>query len=548
MLDKAVGLTLASFLLMLAFSAMPFATAQVNYDFELEAEYVDVFINKDGSVGITYEFHFINHGQLDGVDIGLPNEHYDLATAAAAVVIDGQSFTPAQIHTSPWIETGVAVEFTGQIRSLIEVPGQEFILMFTIRNERMVWENELVEGGVGVHFKPTWFSPDFQRGNTGYLRARIFFPPGFSNITEAVYLYNQPWDSIEFNSSLGLAMATWEADDIDLYQQADGYYNFGAGLPSAYVDKFYSETIWDRAGAVLASLGDFLCANICCLIPAILVTFVISYQLWWNKRKKDYFKPHMTVAGAGPRRGLTAPEAAIVLERPLDMVATMILFGMTRKGLVTAVPVGQGFKLVKNIGAKHDRAYERKFLEAIDDMGLVNPKALENLMTDLIRDVRQKLVGFDHDATKKYYGVICEKAWKQVQDAGTPGMVVGTLEEQNEWLMLDRDYDNRMNTFWVYHPVFMHRPMQSSKGAPINIQGVAQGYVARVKSTSNSLVSNIESFSAAVTGRTNKATNILGEAAKALTAMESGSAGGFKGGGGGGCACACACACAGGGR
>lgn len=50
-----------------------------------------------------------------------------------------------------------------------------------------------------------------------------------------------------------------------------------------------------------------------------------------EKRKLKYLKPTLSVEGHGIKRGLTAVEAAILLEQPLDQVLTMILFGLLKK-------------------------------------------------------------------------------------------------------------------------------------------------------------------------------------------------------------------------
>ena len=71
--------------------------------------------------------------------------------------------------------------------------------------------------------------------------------------------------------------------------------------------------------------------KVMCVLIAVVIFYLIRAE---EKRKTDYFEPILCVLGAGPRRDLTAVEAAVVLERPLDKVATMILFGLVRKNRV----------------------------------------------------------------------------------------------------------------------------------------------------------------------------------------------------------------------
>ena len=54
-----------------------------------------------------------------------------------------------------------------------------------------------------------------------------------------------------------------------------------------------------------------------------------------KRRKMQYLPPELAVEGTGVKRGLTAVEAAILLEAPLNKVMTMILFGLLKKGIIT---------------------------------------------------------------------------------------------------------------------------------------------------------------------------------------------------------------------
>ena len=45
----------------------------------------------------------------------------------------------------------------------------------------------------------------------------------------------------------------------------------------------------------------------------------------------QYLPPKISIEGHGIKRGLTAVEAAIVMEQPMDKVLTMILFGVIKK-------------------------------------------------------------------------------------------------------------------------------------------------------------------------------------------------------------------------
>ena len=56
-----------------------------------------------------------------------------------------------------------------------------------------------------------------------------------------------------------------------------------------------------------------------------------------KKRKLQYLPPKVSIEGHGIKRGLTAVEAAMLLEQPLDKVLTMILFAVVKKGAAEVV-------------------------------------------------------------------------------------------------------------------------------------------------------------------------------------------------------------------
>ena len=51
-----------------------------------------------------------------------------------------------------------------------------------------------------------------------------------------------------------------------------------------------------------------------------------------SKRKLQYLPPKISIEGNGIKRGLTAVEAAVLMEQPMDKILTMILFAAIKKG------------------------------------------------------------------------------------------------------------------------------------------------------------------------------------------------------------------------
>jgi hypothetical protein len=160
-----------------------------------------------------------------------------------------------------------------------------------------------------------------------------------------------------------------------------------------------------------------------------------------------------------------------------------------------------------------------------------------------------------------------ERAWQQIEAAGTPEVKSQLYNEALEWTMLDKNYEQRTSTVFV-GPIFLpiwwgnfdpgYRPAPAVAGAPHAVPAASGGrsaasipgaafaasVVTGVKGFSSHVLGNLGSFTSGVTTRTNPAP-------LASSAARGHWSGGGVGGGHCACACACAgcaCACAGGGR
>lgn len=548
-LTKRVSIVLiAAIVILTTFTAMSLASepaAALDYNFAVRSEHVDVHILKDGSIDIDYTIKFVNYGDMDGVDIGLPNQHYDKSSAKAHIEVGGTRYNPSVIKKSPNLDIGLAVEFNAQTQSAISAHGTEFTLYFHVNNPHMVYLNELKSGTVGIRFKATWFDPSYQSGNTEDLRIRIYCPPGVTNTSEVIYLKDRPWDEIATDAGSGLIYATWQANNVNPSDQEGDTYDVGLGVPKQYVDTYYEHDVWEELSDLFYNAQAFCCTMAPLAVFAVIFILIVVFVTYSkHKRAKDYFEPKLSVAGAGPRRDLTAVEAAIVLERPLEVVATMILFGLINKGKVKVLSDSSPQKLQK-LSEVGEYPYETEYLASIRSDNQVNRTMLKDGMINLIRATEKKMEGFDVNATKDYYKSICENAWGQVKGAKTPEEFSKGLSDNNEWMMLDKRYEKRMSTVhtglgFVWVPVPYHHdyygPAAASSGPNISPQQMAHNYMNSVKSSSRGMVSSIKGMASEVTSVTNP------------VPISSHSGWGGGGGGGGGCACACACACAGGGR
>ena len=544
---KATGHWALLFVLLLsAVLLVPAALAQ-DYSFRVPENRVDVYINNDGTVDLIYDITFVpdlGSHPIDAVDIGLPNDSYDIANMRAS--IDGVPL--ADIEESPYVKPGVAVELGAHAIP----PGQRGTLHFEATVEDLIYQDSKDEEYASFEFAPTWFGSDFVHGPTR-LDVRFHLPPGV--ISEEPRYHETEFTEAYFEDDR--VVYHWLKEDA----RGDQKYVFGVSFPKKYL----AEGVVQKAPAFAFNFGA------CCTSPFV---WIFAFVGGWilisilgsraqKRRRLKYLPPTLAVEGTGVKRGLTAVEAAILLEAPLDKVLSMILFGLVKKGAlivesekplrVTRVePPPKGVKLWY---------YERRFLEAIDDKGRPSEKLLRELMIDLIGDVNKKLTGFSLDETKAYYKDIAARAWQQVEAADTPEVLGERWGEGLEWTMLDEDWDDRTRRvfhdrpvvmpswWWYYRPWATStgtarsatpRPMPSGSSRPVSLPTLpgaafANTVVTSIEGAANSVVGSIEKFTSGVTETTNPPPRSSG------------------GSSGGGCACACACAgcacaCAGGGR
>jgi hypothetical protein len=493
-------------------------TGDLDYSFSLEREEVLVTVLKDGSVDIDYTFDFVNYGELDGIDVGLPNNWYDEDSAWAYVEVDGKRYDPDKIHKSPYVSVGLAVEFTDRCRRAVEKgDATPFSVRFHVNQPHMVYKNELQKGTVGIRFRPTWFDPDFQEGPTQELVVRVVLPPGHTDLNTTYPIKGSPWDS-SYVTTEDRLMVTWVFGKVQPTSQSDGIYDVGVAFPKDRVNTFFE----DDKGSTFRSLGEFCFVLWPVWLAAVSFLMVfVGIKVSEKTRKEEYFDPELCVEGASARRDLTAVEAAIVLEVPIDRVGTMVLFGLERKGIVE-IDIEEEPIRVEKLADVGEYMYETRFLSAIRSDGEISKKVLKKVMVKLVDEVEEKMKGFGLEQTRTYYRAIVDRAWKEVETTGTVDDMSSLLKEKNEWLMLDDDYTDHMGTIHVVYG--------ASSGTPVaainDVRGIAKGYVDRVRSTSSNLVKDVKSLTTDVTSVTHPPP--------------------VSSGGGGGCACACACA--GGGR
>ncbi len=557
---KRIAILLLVFVIL---SFVPRSALAQSYSFEIPVMVVDVFFNEDGTTSILYSITFTNDVSghpIDYVDLGLPTPRYDEGSITADV--DGVSVYDISSSgfqgDGPGVDAGVAIG----LGSETILPGQTGTVHVYIPDveSKLQYDTEGDQYASAV-FAPAWFQT--VHGTTD-LTVTFHLPPGVQP-EEPRWHAAPPGFSSEPTTGFdeqGRITYTWHNPNVTLNRK----YDLGASFPLAYVPQ---ETIY-RPG-ILETVGidpdDFYGFAFCCGIAGFIVLISAVSVRASQKRKLQYLPPKVSIEGHGIKRGLTAVEAAILLEQPLDKVLTMILFATVKKG-AAEVTATEPLK-IKALTPEPQglQPYEQQFIKAMtkEDKKVVR-KDLQEMMIDLVKAVAGKMKGFSRRETIEYYKDIVQRAWAQVEAAATPEVKSEKFAETMEWTMLDRDYDDRTRRTFQQGPVFVptwwgrYDPsfprsapassgpvgMPSSKGGGLSLPTLpgatfAASVVRGVENFSGNVVGNIGEFTGAITNKTNPVP----------VSTSSGRSSG--GGGGGGCACACACAgcacaCAGGGR
>jgi len=333
------------------------------------------------------------------------------------------------------------------------------------------------------------------------------------------------------------------------------------------------------------------------LISLPLVVVLIGVNEWLlGKRKMHYMPPIAQVEGGGIKRGLTAPEAAVLLELPIAKVLSLVIFGMLKKGVLRqvsadplSVNVDEAFQLKSNDLLTDEKARTQFYRDAGQKKGIVvnayeqpflfllekNPgKAVKDMdfgvpVRQLIEGAAGRMAGFNLRETQDYYRSIIKRAAEQAAAIGDIPQREATVDKNFEWILMDDNYPTVFGG-WPYRPIWMRGAPMSMPGpsaAPSSVpsipgqttfKDVAASFSGWAENTMGSMASAIGPGSLGA-GQSaggfldlSGADHVTGEIFSSLAqASTSGGGGGFSGGGGCACACAgcaCACACAGGGR
>jgi len=514
------------FVLFISFSSIHLVYGSGTY--HIEKQWIKIWINKNGTIDLLYNLTFVcDTGDFRWIEIGQPNGDF---TILSCVDQYNHSLTATKKIVGDW--AGATINFE------VLLPGQKIMTILLTNVDRMVWEDEMNPGNVSMMFTPSWW-PDAWIND---LKIAVVLPEGVGK-NETLHGENK-WNNLFSDpQEEGKLVAYWNQSNLP----PDTKFPIATSFPSGYVDNWYSKSPWDWLGGVLTSL----------VLPVVAISIfaVAAVVLFRNLRRFPYSKPGFSMEALGIRKGLTAVEAATLLDVNPRRILTMILFGLMRKEAVTIVETKPKLRLqvVSTAGLRY---YEDWFIDAIvfqSRVGTLSDKGLSSLILKLLREVDKKVKYYCRTDTVKYYQKTVEKAWNQVRKAGTPEVKAEVFNEELEWLMMAPRFKSRVKRtfrrgeeipvqsswwlpYWTTHYAPSH--VRGAEGKPVTAESLpgvqfANAAVTTIESTVGRIVTNVEAFSKSLIPVTPSSE------AKASSERAPVSRGGCV------CACAsCACACA----
>jgi hypothetical protein len=521
-----------------------------DYYFKVNELQAEVTVRQDAKVEIRYAITFTPQAgshAVDIVDIGMPNEHYDLGSARATIAGAPLSV----IRDSEYVKPGVEVHLGGEEIA----PGQTRTLEFSILVSRLIFADSDDSRFASLQFKSTWYDGKYVSGNAERIGIRFNLPPGSKPEDVKYHAFGRsdypPSETLYENGRVSYRWL-WEN------RPATIPYAVGASFPKNLVAGVAVPSGPSILKTLFMAVFAFI-AFVLSLAPVWIIVLIIVFAVRGSrKRLQRYLPPRVGIESAGIKRGLAPAEAALLQELPLAKVLLLVIFGLLKKDKLVIKEAAAGdfrFHELEKEGLELQE-YEKDFIAAIDKDQRLDKAALRRMFTAMIAALEKKMAGFSRRETNQYFQSIMNKAWEQVK--GCPReKLPGELDETLEWLALDPEFENKLDPIagdMVFLPGnrdhwYRYFPQRTSAGGGSAVPG--KGFGQTVSNAASQLVGSLQVFSGALLGDGAAFTSAITRVTNPPPVPSRGSSGGHSGGGGCACACACAgcaCACAGGGR
>jgi hypothetical protein len=517
--------------------------AEQQYSFRVPLAQMVVTVERDASVRIVYDITFHNNPgahPIDIVDIGMPHAGYRLSDISAS--LDGRPLR--DIRPSTEVKPGVEVHLDG---SAI-MPGRQGTLHVGFAMPGMVYQDTTRKDYASLEITPTWFGDQYVNGTT-HLQVAIVLPKSVK--PDEVLHQGLPFQQKAITNEGTMVGWDWPATRLI------GPHKVGVSFPKRDLERVVTITPWGllmrwfsesiRARLIVggifvvlfgllffrfsggtgvsvfvvlsAAAGvAFVVSPLAELLSLPLVAVLIGINEWYlAHRKQGYMPPIAQVEGGGIKRGLTAPEAAALLEMPLAKVLSLVVFGLLKKGVLQQVQpdplvvevdkdfqfnfvpgtvgeqtpnpgpsnpsgqspeVGQGpepggtaedqrTKFYREAGQKRAiavHAYEFPFLFLLQHNAGKPVKEIDfsTAMRLLLEGTAARMKGFDLRQTQEYYRSIVHHATEQAAAIGDIPQRQQQVDRNFEWILMDDNYPTVFT--WPYQPMWT-RGFGSSGGS-----------------------------------------------------------------------------------
>lgn len=227
------------------------------------------------------------------------------------------------------------------------------------------------------------------------------------------------------------------------------------------------------------------------MIAEMFQILMVTIRRLFGRRTQPYQPAIARIEGGGIKRGLTPPEAAVLLGKPLNVTLTLVIFEMLRKGFlrqVNAMPMvvevseafrtrGSGLsaqargeqrrKAAQTINAAL-QTYEDPFLELIESQPSTPVTNLDFgvAVQPLVRFVAGRVGGFNLEETRAYYRLIIDRAPREARSDGRLTFERQKVFDRNfGWVLLGEDFVSVLDQAdYSYVPVWL-RSEKGSEGA-----------------------------------------------------------------------------------
>ena len=215
------------------------------------------------------------------------------------------------------------------------------------------------------------------------------------------------------------------------------------------------------------------------LAPFALIPLLVLNEKSLKRRHKAYLPAIAQVEGGGIKRGLTAPESAVLLEMPLSKVLTLVMFGLLEKSIVSVtkdapltVEVTEEFRVLNRNDLNNDKERRQYRRDVAQAKGTIIHNYEDGYLTQLerhpgkpVRDIdfstptealikvtAAKMKGFDLSDTQEYYRRIIDRALEQAASLGEIETREKYLDKYLPWVLMNDNYPtvltHRGHSYW----------------------------------------------------------------------------------------------------